>query len=156
MKAFFRPAVRLMNTLKYPQKFFLVGLVLMLPLALVLSQYFVQIGNDIDFASKEKLGLQYNQPLVSYLQLVQQHAALSTAYLSGDLTLKPVLVQKEVDIDARAQEIEVVDSKLGKTLATTEKWASLNASWKDLEAKILTMTVEQSQAAHTAITNNVL
>ena len=44
-----------MNRLKYPQKFLLVGLVLVIPLVVVLSQYIAQINLVIDFAAKEQL-----------------------------------------------------------------------------------------------------
>jgi signal transduction histidine kinase/DNA-binding response OmpR family regulator len=148
MKTFFRPAVRLMNTLKYPQKFFLVGLVLLLPLTLVLSQYIAQIENDINFSAQEQLGLEYNQPVVRFLQLIQQHSALSIAYLSGNLTLQPRLTQAETEINDQIAQVDTVDA--------SKKWEALKTLWKELEQKSLTLSVEQSNEAHTAITDATL
>ncbi len=156
MKSLFRPAVRLMNNLKYPQKFFLVGLVLMLPLTLVLSQFLQQIDSDIAFASKEQLGLQYNGPVMKFLQGVEQHAALSAAFSNGDQSMKPLLLQKEAEVDALVRNIDAQDASLGETLATSDLWVTLKKSWVDLEQKTLTLTPDESDTAHTTLMNDTL
>ena len=68
MLAFFKPASRLMSRLKYPQKFMLIVILLLLPLIVVLTQFLSKINEDIDFAAKERLGLIYNAPVLDFLQ----------------------------------------------------------------------------------------
>jgi hypothetical protein len=53
MLTFFQPASRLMSRLKYPQKFMLIVLLLLLPLVVVLTQFLSKINEDIDFAAKD-------------------------------------------------------------------------------------------------------
>src|SRR5688572_1526319 len=113
MRSLFRPAVLVMNRLKYPQKFLLVGLLLVLPLFLVLSQYIVQINKDINFTAKEQLGLIYNAPLVKFLQGIQQHSALSQSLANGDKSVTDALIKKQVDVDAAVKEVDAVDRTLG-------------------------------------------
>src|SRR5260221_13264768 len=93
------PALWLMNRLKYLQKLFLVGLILLTPLALVMSQYVIQINKDIDFAASEKQGLQYVAPLDKYLQAVEEHDALASAVLGGEESLKSDLLANEGQIN---------------------------------------------------------
>ena len=52
----FRPAIALMVRLKYAQKFVLIGLVLLAPLAFVSHAYLGQQGAQTAFSSKERVG----------------------------------------------------------------------------------------------------
>src|SRR5687767_15207912 len=79
MKPFFAPATALMNHLKYPQKFMLIGLLLVLPLSFVMWQYVGKANDDIEFNSKERIGVEYLEPISEMLRLVQLHMALSAA-----------------------------------------------------------------------------
>src|SRR5688572_23011646 len=83
----FQPATAVMSRLTYPQKFLLIGALLMLPLVLVLSQFLISINYDVDFNAKERLGVEYIQSLASFLDAVQQHSAVTTAVLAGDASL---------------------------------------------------------------------
>jgi hypothetical protein len=81
MERLFAPAIALMNRLKYPQKFLLVGLLLVLPLGIVMRQFLMQINYDIEFSYKEQLGLEYHTPLVQFMRGVQMHRTYSAALL---------------------------------------------------------------------------
>src|SRR5215203_403675 len=99
MKSLFKPATLLMSRLKYPQKFMLVGLLLLIPLILVMTQYLGKVDEDIDFSSKERLGLIYNNPVMTFLQRVQEHAALSSAILRGETSLRAELDESQDQVD---------------------------------------------------------
>src|SRR5690349_6734724 len=99
MKSLFKPATALMGRLKYPQKFMVVGLLLLIPLILVMTQYLGKVDEDLDFSSKERLGLQYNDPVLTFLQRVQEHTALSNAILRGETSLREKLNETETQID---------------------------------------------------------
>src|SRR5947207_1289249 len=99
MKTLFKPAVKLMNQLKYPQKFFLVGLVLVIPLLLVMGLFFARGNRDIEFSSKELKGLAYDAPLLTFLRDVQQHWGMADAYLGGDTSFKDSLSKAQSQVD---------------------------------------------------------
>lgn len=67
MKKFFNPATQVMNRLKCPQKFMLVGLLMPIPLLLLMTQFLSKINEDINFAAKERIGLIYTTPLLNFL-----------------------------------------------------------------------------------------
>src|SRR5688572_6839710 len=123
MSAIFTPAIRLMHRLRYPQKFLLVGLLLVLPLLLVMSQYLAGINFDIDFAEKEQLGLDYNEPVLDLLQVVQRHAALSSAErLNPELTFDEQILAEQEAAQTFIAEIDKVDQQLGEQFEVSQDW----------------------------------
>ncbi|MEO8609650.1 MAG: response regulator [Chloroflexota bacterium] len=156
MRSLFKPATVLMSRLKYPQKFMLVGLLLLIPLILVMTQYLGKVNEDIDFSSKEQLGLQYNDPVVTFLQRVQEHAALDNAVIRGDNSLKDDLTTNETEVETAISDVDKVDRELGDTLNASETWKNLKAEWATVKDSALTMTKDESEAAHTQLNQHIL
>src|SRR5260221_14621965 len=140
----FAPIVRLMNRLKYPQKFLLVGLVLVLPLGIVLSQYIAQSNIVIDFAAKEQLGLAYNTPLVAFLQDVEQYAGLIYANSEGDDAFKaklaPTMAQKQSEVEDDIRAMDGVQEKLGQRLAIGTRWDDIKSHWNAAQSSPSVLT----------------
>ena len=63
----FGPAAWVMGRLRYAQKFVLVGVILIAPLAYVLNAYLDDKDASIDFSAKERLGVQYVRPSLALL-----------------------------------------------------------------------------------------
>jgi signal transduction histidine kinase len=156
MSSFFAPTIAVMNRLKYVQKFLLVGLLLVVPLALVLSQYLAEVEYDINFSAKEQLGLEYNGPLVGLLAEVQRHAAISSAYLSGYNTFEEEIEPTQAAIEARMADVDAVDERLGAELGTSEAWAEIKEEWLELKHSALTLTPERSVERHITLSNQIL
>src|SRR5258708_9166047 len=156
MKALFTPAIKLMNRLKYPQKFLLIGLLLLLPLLLVLTKFIQQSSRNIEFSTKEQVGLAYNAPLVTFLRDVQQHWGMSNAYLGGDTSFKDSLVSKEADIEADIQVMDSVDSQLAASLGVTNSWQTVKAAWQTVKPKTFKDTFLQSFDEHQMLNDQIL
>src|SRR5260221_10533680 len=157
MKSLFAPAIALMNRLKYPQKFLLVGLMLVLPLALVMRTYTQKANDDIDFANKEILGLQYNQPLIEFLRQIQDHTALSIAVLSNDDSFKDALTANEAAVDKAVQAVDANDPTLGAQLGVSSKWAELKQQWQDVKARTAAVPAIQDDIdLHSALSASTL
>ncbi len=156
MESFFKPAVLVMSRLKYPQKFALVGLLLLLPLLVVGSQFLVQINNDIDFAAREQLGLYYAAPVMGFLQQVQQHGALSSVVLSGAETFETQLLKEQVDIETAIAAIDAVDGRLGETLGISGQWEAVKQEWTRLKEQAMSLRPAQSIAAHIALSQHIV
>jgi signal transduction histidine kinase/CheY-like chemotaxis protein len=167
MRLIYRPAVKVMNHLKYPQKFMLVGLVLIAPLVLVLWQFLLGINFDIEFNAKEIIGLRYNEPLLAFMANTQRHAALVSAYLSGDTTLENQIVglQSQINtIDIPA--VNTADERYGDLLDTgigagspraRETWQAVRTLWTDrLNSNVFNLTVDQAIAAHAELDAEIL
>jgi signal transduction histidine kinase/DNA-binding response OmpR family regulator len=156
MKSFFHPATTLMGRLKYPQKFMLIALLLLIPLALVMSQFLSKVNEDIDFSAREQLGLQYSDPLMQLFQDVQEHAALSAAVLKDATGFEELLDASQAQIDDDIEVVDRVNRRLGDMLDTNEEWETVKAAWLSLKDMTLALTVEQNDAAHTTLNRNIL
>src|SRR5262245_27976899 len=110
MKAFFAPATALMNRLMYPQKFALIGLLLMLPLGWVLNQYVGKANDDIQFTEKERVGVQYLEPLSGLLKAVQTHMELNAA-ARHDSSFSNDLAKSEQEIEDQIAAIDAIDAQ---------------------------------------------
>jgi signal transduction histidine kinase len=157
MLGLFSPAVRVMNRLRYPLKFMLVGLLLLIPTIVLLTQYIGSINHDIRFAADEQLGLEYNAPIVDLLQALQEHALYSGLVQDGrgqeysdDLQAAAILVRE------RMNAAEAVNARLGDRLRASDEFAVMRAGVLLLLSRSGGMSLEQTRAAHTAVQEDVL
>jgi signal transduction histidine kinase len=156
MQSYFAPAIALMNRLKYVQKFLLVGFLLVLPLGLVMSQYLAEVEYDINFSAKERIGLEYNTPLVDLLREIEQHAAISSALLSGNDAYQDDLLTIRDTVEARMSEVDAVDARLGAALAVGDSWTQIKEDWNELTTSMGNLSPERNMDAHSALTSDVL
>jgi PAS domain S-box-containing protein len=101
-------------------------LVLVLPFGVIFYLLISEINVTINFAAKERLGVEYNQPVRKLLEDVLDFADLDSDFANQHPDLKEHFrksagLAESVDIQA----IDAQDQKLGKTLETTEKWVAL-------------------------------
>jgi signal transduction histidine kinase len=150
------PAVVLMNRLKYPQKFLLISFVFAVPLIIVLSQYLVNVEYDIRFNSKEQVGLKYNTPLVDLLELIERHAAMSSAARSGATDFNENVQALQGDIAAQIEIVDAVDAQLGGVLNTTASWSAIKQNWQMLQSTIPSLGAADSIEQHIALTKQIL
>src|SRR5258708_17426772 len=159
MKSPFTPAITLMNNLKYPQKFLLIGLLMVLPLGLVMRDYVQQVSISVDFGAKEQLGLQYNLPLTHFLQLAQKHSALAILTSGGVIAFKPDFDANEAALNASIKEIDGVNQRVGGTLGVSAQWAAVKKDWQDMQSMMSSMGAMAAQDtldAHAKIDNEIL
>jgi hypothetical protein len=102
----------------------LIGLLLifLVPFFVVVYQLIAEIDVGINFAQKERLGIQYNPPLRELLEDVQQHRGMVNGYLKGETSFKEKIALKESQIEDDIRAIDAIDQQLGVTLQTTEQW----------------------------------
>ncbi|HLY26309.1 MAG TPA: hypothetical protein VKQ72_08215, partial [Aggregatilineales bacterium] len=144
MTLLFAPAVRLMNRLKYSQKYLLVGLVLVIPLGVVLTQYISQSNATLDFAAKELSGLAYNGPLTTFLHDVEQYAGLVYIHAEGDDALKARMASAMADQQAKVEDdmraVDAAQASMGQTVAIGTRWDDLKNEWNRVKIALPTLT----------------
>jgi PAS domain S-box-containing protein len=136
MQQLLRPAIALMNRLRYPQKFLLISLLFVLPLALVLGFLIQEVNAKAAFSQKEHNGTLYLRALRPLFEHALQEQALAQAYLSGDGVPAAELQGAQARIDADLTALAAVDRQLGPGLGTTAKLEALTAYWRDLKTKL--------------------
>ncbi len=141
----FKPAIAIMNRLKYPQKFFLISLLFVLPLALVMNLLLSELDSRIEFTQKEIYGNAYLRPISQLWQYIPQRQLILQnqfykSLQSINLTAQSEVLQlqtRELDdlqslINNEFVSLSNVDKRLGVTIQTGERLKDLQLSWQDL------------------------
>ena len=100
MKALFAPAIALLNRLRYPAKFAMLGAIAFLVIAFLLVQLAMSLRSNIVFAEKEREALGVTPKLLTAIQLTQQHRGLSSGLLNGNEDMRAPLQKKTADVAA--------------------------------------------------------
>ena len=151
MKKLFNPAIALMNRLSYPRKFVLISLLLIVPLALVMTFFTLTINSSIEVAQQEIDGDAYLRPLHKLLQHTLDEKELTNEYLSGNFSLRETIVNNQSQIDKDFEELRAIDQHFGGELKTTEQLRTLEASWRALKDRLFTGSMRSSEDFHTKL-----
>ncbi len=145
----FRPAIALMDRLKYVQKFFLISLLFALPLTLLLYLLISEIDERIDFAHREIHGNAYLRPLRQLLEHIPQHGLLAYGYLSGSVSIRQDdLLSQSFQIEEDFKALGNVEARLGHLLSTRGRFAALKANWEDLQKRTPGLSASASHDLH--------
>jgi signal transduction histidine kinase len=156
LKNLLSPAVRLMHRLSYPYKFALIGVVALLVCALQFYPLAVKLQESIAVAQLELLGLAVDKPLLTLMQVVQQHRGLSAAVIGGVAQLQAKRLAKEAEVEAAVAAVDLAVAQHGQRLNITERWQKTHKHWDQLRQQGLQMTVDVNRAAHTALIKEFL
>lgn len=154
----FTPVVAMMNRLKYPHKFLLIGLLCLLAVVQIMYFLITEMNKNIQIADKERAGLQYIQPLTELLIGLQQHRGTANLYLQdGSPGYKDKLKALEGTIDASLNKVDAVDELYGQELQTIEQWQQLKRNWKTLLGSLNPqLSPQDSLKLHTELINGIL
>jgi signal transduction histidine kinase/DNA-binding response OmpR family regulator/HPt (histidine-containing phosphotransfer) domain-containing protein len=149
-----RPAVGLMNRLQYPQKFALISLLFIVPLATVAYPFYSSTNRTVGATDKELQGLTYLHPLRFLVADAIQDVLVSRDYLRGAASTAQVRAsQARLSRDLRAA--DAVDRVLGAALRTTSKLRALDRAWADLQRQQPTITLARTVALHVDLVNRI-
>lgn len=134
----FKPAIALMNRLKYPQKFFLISLLFVLPLALVMNLLISELDSRIEFTQKEIYGTAYLRPLNQLWQYIpQRQLILQRQFYKNSQSLKTASPSQELPelqkkIEQEFIKLTEVDRQLGQGMQASERLRDLRFKWQGL------------------------
>src|SRR5215204_3620033 len=109
MSQLLSPAIALMNRLRYPQKFLLISLLFIVPLALVLALLIAEVNLKADFAQKEVAGTAYLRGVRRLLQDALHEQATAHAYMNGDTALAAEFKRAQAQIDDDLVALGMID-----------------------------------------------
>jgi len=108
-------------------------LVLVLPFGVIFYLLISEINVVIQFAAKERLGVEYNLPVRKLLEDVLDFADLDSDFAAQNPRLKDQLKKSQAEMEGEdIQAIDNEDQKLGQTLNTTQKWVALKVNLVEL------------------------
>ncbi len=136
--------------LAYPQKFVLISLLFILPLA-TFYPLVAELLSQVDhYGYKELHGTYYLRPLQVLLSQVQAHARLDVDYRT-EIATQADLTRLESVIDQQFQVVEAVHRQYGAELQITTEVTNLKADWAKLKAQAASLTKSQSADEHSLI-----
>jgi methyl-accepting chemotaxis protein len=160
LELIFAPTIAVMDRLRYGAKFGLMGVLLLIPI-LVLSYYNTDTQtSQVEFNFKEHLGVDYCDPLKTFMGSVQKHRMLRIALLSGDTSFREEEARVRELADASAAKVSAIDAKeaprmgmsYGKVLQTTDRWKKIESTWNELKSKERFANAGEADAAYESLT----
>lgn len=156
MKKIVGPAVYLLNRLRYPVKFALIFLIVLIPLLVLSSMLIASLDDEIAFIENERRGLAYIKVARLPIQFIQQHRGLTSAYHGGAEHLRKDIIDKRKQADEAMGQLAQVDQQLGTVLRTGDQFAVIQQQWQQIEENALTMTSAESLASHSALVSSIM
>ena len=151
MSMLFAPAVSLMQRLRYPLKFALIGLVAFVTVAYLVTALSLSLGKTIGQSRLELEGIEAIRPVLRLVQLVQQHRDMASGVLAGNAGMLDSVKKKTVEVE---EAIRQTDAKLaGRQVAARqqEAWKILKDEWAALAAEWPDLTGPSSFIAHRSV-----
>ncbi|MEW5789077.1 MAG: HAMP domain-containing protein, partial [Pseudomonadota bacterium] len=156
MSVLLRPGRKLVDRLGFTQKLLLLGGLFLVPLLILLKTVISAELEVIDFAAREREGVQLILPLRDLLQAAQGHRGTAQLVLGGN----PEARAKLADFQARAQAAlakgDQVDQAAGAHLETTATWKAVKTAWEDTRNNALLGSQGDSFARHGVFIDAVL
>jgi serine phosphatase RsbU (regulator of sigma subunit) len=122
--------INLMNHLKYPQKFTLIGFLFAMPLTLVIYLLISEINSQVNLTQKEIYGNQYLRPLRQLRQHIPKLQLLDYQPLNTNLGQPETRAELETKIDSQFQNIANTDNSLENILNATERINKMYTKWR--------------------------
>ncbi|TFE26667.1 methyl-accepting chemotaxis protein [Cohnella luojiensis] len=141
MSIVLKPALIILNSLRYAYKFILIGILILIPLAVTMYYLVVELNKGYDFAYDERTGVEYNLALHAVMTAMDEHRRL---VVLGDGQAKAA----ESEVDQKIADMDKINLKLGSKLEASEDWEKLKQHWAEVKASE-TLSSEQSGYEHT-------
>ena len=153
MKALFAPAIALMSSLRYRNKFLLLGTAVGAVIAILLYTVFVNLSRDIRVAEDELAGLQMLKPTNRMVQFMQQHRGMSSGVLNGNDAMKEKRAAKEKEL---AEAVAATEAAISDKLRESAAWKSIRDDWEAIRKDGLNWPAPDNLKRHTQMIDKAL
>ena len=121
------PAVHLANRLRFPVKFGVLALIVLIPLILLGSRVIHQINESLEVTRSEQLGQRYLMDVTPILRLSMMQRALTNRLLSGDKTAQADLSANQLKLEDAFSKLAATDLQFNTPLQTGDRVQRLHA-----------------------------
>ncbi|MEW5889806.1 MAG: methyl-accepting chemotaxis protein [Pseudomonadota bacterium] len=156
MKTILAPAVALMNRLRYPYKFALIGVLALIAVAYLLITLSINLRAGVNLAQGELAGVRVVKPLLGFVQQAQQHRGLAAGVLGGEPTWEPKVAEKAKEVEAAIRAVDTAMAADGRAFGVAEHWQTIKGKWTELAKEWPELTGPASFLAHTELIGEVL
>ncbi len=156
MSKLFAPAMWLMDRLRFPGKFMLLLMIVLVPLLTMAGMLVNQFHEQADLLESEHKGLLYVKALRAPLEHIQQHRGMTSAYKNGATQFKERILSKRQEIDGYINELTKIDAQLTTDLQTQGMVGQLVAQWESIKAHAFEQDWPTTLKAHNALIADIL
>lgn len=129
------PAVALANRLRFPTKFALLAIIVLIPLALLGTRFIIQINDSLAVIRSEQAGQRYLLDVTPVLRLSMLQRALSNRLLSGDSTAQADVLANQAKLEDAFSKLAATDREFNEPLETGDRVQDLHAAATRLMAQ---------------------
>jgi methyl-accepting chemotaxis protein WspA len=141
-----------MRNLKVWQKLALIGVIFLIPFALVTRKMVSAMQTlGVDFAAQELRGLELARPALTLIKDLQQHRDVATLVLNGDAAYRGRLESIRAEVQRDLTAIDEVNHRVGTDLHSTTRWTAIRAAAAELLVKTAGLSAEESVARHSRL-----
>lgn len=133
MKSLFRPAIFLMDRVKYPIKFTVVNTLFIIPIIIYSLLLIGNYSEEIDYHKEERLGLKYINKIRPLIEYMPQHRGMTNAYLNGNDSFHDKILDRRKNIDIYLADLIEFDQLHNKQLKTENQLKALQNTWNKLK-----------------------
>jgi Methyl-accepting chemotaxis protein len=151
-----KPFVAVISRLKYAQKFILLSVLFIIPLATLLTIWLSELQKNVSQAEDERVGVTYIESLLPLMLHVQQHRGQANGYLNGNKASESGMIEAEQLIAADIEQIGKVSAEASSVLNTSEAWSTIQAEWTKLQASTKELTARESFDQHSNLIERIL
>lgn len=124
------------------QKLTLIALSLLIPIGLLLYFATSRVQQDITFAAKERVGVEYLKPIKDLQNLFQEYRLQLTNFSAGDASAQPKIGEAASLIDGAIAELTAVDQRNNQVLEVTTDITAIGGQWDALKAQVDVMNLD--------------
>ena len=156
MNIILKPAIALMDRVRYPVKFSIIFLIVLIPLVMLSLIIIDSISQEVNFLKKETAGLHYINTARQPIEHIQQHRGMMAAYLNGSTEFYDRIMQKRRVVDEKIMELGQIDKRLGTQLDTSDSMAMVLLKWNSIKNNSMDMNVADVIKTHTSLIADML
>lgn len=147
---------RLVGRLSFSTKFFLIGSMFFVPVAVLL----IMIGRssilEIETIRDEQTGLQVNGQIRALLQQVQLHRGLSNSWLNGDHAAEAKIAAAEGELDRLLRGVPPELPERLQRWGVADEWNNFSSEWAQIRRNWRSSEAGANLSSHTALVQRLL
>lgn len=156
LKLILRPGEQLLSRMKYFSKFFLISMVILIPLGILFVNTIRDLNRDINVAKMEQTGLEYTHTLKDVLFQIQIHRGLTVSFLNGNTAFKEKIDQQQKMLEQSTSKMDELDKMYADALEIEGNWPKIKEIWLQLKKDSFTISAADSFKRHTALIKEIL
>ncbi|EPM62008.1 methyl-accepting chemotaxis protein [Pseudomonas syringae pv. actinidiae ICMP 19071] len=115
------PGIYLTNRLRFPAKFAVLAIIVVIPLIVLGLRVFNSLNSSIDTVAQERVGREYLHVVTPILRLSMLQRAATNRLLAGDASAAQDLVNNRGQLETAFNSLADMDARQGRTLETENR-----------------------------------